>query len=135
MKQKKQTKVTDLENVVQAVNEYFDDYGGLEAEVIESDFAIFPSGEMWICDDCDNIHIGFHLNADASLIAHIALALYEYHERVQFETVPIYADDRDIFEDDDAIFEYGKSLINSVACNDCTNKVLDEELNAPGGGK
>ena len=128
MKQEQQTKITELAKVILMVNEYFDDDDGFDAEIIENDFAIFPFGEIWICDECDRIHVGFHLDADPSLIGHIAIALYEYRDHVEFDTVPVFVGDKDLFQDDEAFLEYGKSLINSVACNDCTAKIVDAEL-------
>ena len=132
-KEKKAKRIVKTEKclieVVRKVNEYFDD--GYEAEIIESDLALFPNGQIWICGGCNKIHVGFHLDTSPQLIGKIAVALSEYIDRLSFESISAFVDEHgDIYEDDLAFLEFGKFLISISDSSNCTDVVVG--VNASG---
>lgn len=114
-KQNEQNRKTETQkcllDVMKKINSYWSEE--FEAELCD-DEVLFPSGRVWICENCNQIHVGFFLGTSADFIGRMAVALSEYGDRLEFDDMPVYFDDSDeIIEGADAYTAYAKSLVVS----------------------
>lgn len=115
----------DLAEVVEILNEKFESESWVE--IVKPNLALFPLGQIWTCDECDAIHVGFHLNTMPEMIGKMSLALARYEDRLRIESVPIYVDDdNNVFEGEEAFIEFGKMLVSAFACSDCFSEIIKE---------
>ena len=114
---------SDLMEIVKILNGKFEDNW---ADMIKPNLAVFPIGQVWICDECDAIHIGFHLNTMPGIIGEIAIALVKYESRLSIESLPVFIDgDGNVFEGEEAFVELGKMFVSAFACSDCTAEIVE----------
>ncbi len=110
--QKKAEMKRCLVDIMYKINAHF--VGEFEAEILDNGM-FFPNGLISICDEHMRINVAFYLGASAERIGGMALVLSEYKDQLAFENLPVFFSKGKIFEGDEAIIEYGKSLLGSVA--------------------
>lgn len=125
---------SDLMEIVKMLNRKFE--GEDWAEMVEPHLAFFPMGQIWVCEDCDAIHVGFYLNTTPEMIGKVAIVLARYEARLIIESLPVYIDDDDnVFEGEEAFIEFGKMLASAFACSDCTAEIETKQIVEPHNGE
>ena len=115
---------SDLVEIVKILNGKFESEDW--AEMAEPNLAFFPTGQLWVCDGCDEIRVGFYVNTMPDMVGKMALALAKYESRLRIESLPVYVDeDENFFEGEEAFTEFGKMLIGAFACDDGTIEVVN----------